>query len=224
MIPPFVGSIQFVHQGVDHKGQLLFPAGFAVGAAGHQTGRQMDAADHDLAAHLRKALAHPVVVAHLAGTVVHVKHRARFQLGAAHKAVELFRRDPDGGRQRRRPAEDVVVVEQGVQAHQAAHGAAADEGVPPVGQGAEIAVDEGLEPVDEPTHRGRALAVKVAVLGVIEAVGRVLHQPLVVRPRVALHRRHDERRVGVVQIIRHAPALAVGSVLVEEDVLAVEHI
>ncbi len=30
--------VQFIHQRMEHKGQLLFPAGFAVGAAGHQAG------------------------------------------------------------------------------------------------------------------------------------------------------------------------------------------
>ena len=69
-----------------------------------------------------------------------------------------------------------------------------------------------------------ALAVKVAVLVVVEAVGRILHQPFVVGSGVALHRRHDQRGVGVVQIIGHAPAFAKGGILVKKDVLAVEHI
>ena len=38
----------------------------------------------------------------------------------------------------------VVVLQKGVQAHQAAHAAAADEGVLPVGQSAEVAVDEDV--------------------------------------------------------------------------------
>ena len=94
----------------------------------------------------------------------------------------------------------------------------------PVGQGAEIAVDEGLEPVDEPAHGRSPLAVKVAIGRVIEAVGRILHQPFVVGSGVALHRRHDQRGVGVVQIIGHAPALAKGGILVKKDILAVEHV
>ena len=164
------------------------------------------------------------MVAHLAGAVVHVEHSTRLQLRAAQQTAELFRRDPDGWRQSRRTAKDVVVVQQGVQAHQTAHGAAADEGVLPVGQGAEIAVDEGLEPVDEPVHGRSPLAVKVAVGRVIEAVGRILHQTLVVRPGVALDRRHDERRVGVVQIVCQPPALAEGGIFVKKDILAVEHV
>ena len=74
----------------------------------------MDAADHDLAAHVGKALAHPLVVAHLAGAVVHVEHGARLQLRAAQQTAELFRRDPERRRQSRRTAKDVVVVQQGV--------------------------------------------------------------------------------------------------------------
>ena len=209
---------------MEHEGQLLFPAGFAVGAAGHQAAGEVDAAGEHLAAHLRKAAAHAVVVAHLAGAVIHVQHGARLQLCPAHKARQLVRSHPDGGRQGRRPAEGVVVLQQGVQAHQTAHAAAADEGVLPVGQGAEAAVDEGFEPVDIPAHGGLTLAVEVAVGGVIEPIGRILHQTLVVGACVALHRRHDQRRVGVVQIIGHAPALAVGGIFVKKHVLAVEHV
>ena len=78
--------------------------------------------------------------------------------------------------------------------------------------------------MDEPVQSVLAFAVEVAVLLIVEAVGRILHQTLIVGTGVALHRRHDEGRIGVVQIIRHAPALAVGGVLVEKHVLPVEHI
>ena len=94
----------------------------------------------------------------------------------------------------------------------------------PVGQGAEVAVDEGFEPVDIPAHGGLTRAVEVAELRIVEPVGRILHQPFVVGSGVALHRRHDQRGVGVVQIIGHAPAFAKGGILVKKDVLAVEHI
>ena len=66
----------------------------------------------------------------------------------------------------------------------------------PVGQGAEAAVDEGFEPVDVPAHGGLTLTVEVAVGGVVEAVGRILHQTLIIGTGVALHRRHDEGRIG----------------------------
>ena len=94
----------------------------------------------------------------------------------------------------------------------------------PVGLGAVVGVDAGLELVDEPVQGVLAFAVEVAVLLIVEAVGRILHQTLIVGTGVALHRRHDEGRIGVVQIVGHAPALAVGGVLVEKHVLPVEHI
>ena len=97
----------------EHKRQLLFPAGFAVGAAGHDATGEVDAPGQYLAAHLGKAAAHALVVAHLAGAVVHVQHGAGVQLCPAHKAGELFRRDPDGRRQRRRTAEDLIVLQHG---------------------------------------------------------------------------------------------------------------
>ena len=78
--------------------------------------------------------------------------------------------------------------------------------------------------MDEPAHGRSPLAVKVTVGRIIEAVGRILHQTLVVRPGVALDRRHDERRVGVVQIVCQPPALAEGGVFVKKDILAVEHV
>ena len=209
---------------MEHERQLLFPAGFAVGAAGHQAAGQVDAPDHDLAAHLGKFPAHSLVAAHLLGTVVHVEHRAGLQLCAAHQTAELFRRHPDRRRQGCRAAEGIVILQQGIQAHQAAHGTAANERVLPVRQGAEIVVNEGLEPVDEPAHGRLPLAVKVAIGRVIEAVGRILHKALVVGACIALHCRHDERGIGVVQIIRHAPALAVGGIRIKEHILAVEHI
>ena len=164
------------------------------------------------------------MVAHLPGAVVHVQHRAGGKLCAPHKAGKLIRCHPDGGRKCCGAAVSIVILQQSVQAHQSAHAAAADKGICPVRQGAEILVDQRLEPVDEPAHGGLSLAVKVAVGGVIEAVGGILHQTLVVCPGVALDGRHDQRGVGIVQIICHAPAFAVGGILVEKYVLPIEHI
>ena len=164
------------------------------------------------------------MVAHLPGAVVHVQHRAGGKLCTPHKAGKLIRRHPDGGGKCRCAAVSIVILQQGIQAHQPAHAAAADKGICPVRQGAEILVDQRLEPVDEPAHGGLSLAVKVTVGGVIETVGGILHQTLVVCPGVALDGRHDQRGVGIVQIIRHAPAFAVGGILVEKHVLPIEHI
>ena len=209
---------------MEHKGQLLFPAGFAVGAAGHDAGGEVDAAGKNLGAHLAEAFPHPLVVAHLLGAVVHVEDGAGGELGAGGEVHQSRRGHPEGRGERRCPAKDVVVGQQGVQAHQAAHGAAADEGVAAVRLGAEIGVDVGLELPDEPVEGLAALAIKVAVVGVVKTVGRILHQPLVVGSGVALDGRHDEGRIGVIEVIGHAPAFAVGGVLIKEDVLAVEHI
>ena len=87
-----------------------------------------------------------------------------------------------------------------------------------------LAVDVWFELVDEPVEGVLAFAVKVAVVGVVKTVGGILHQPLVVGARIALNGRHDHRGVGVVQIIGHPPALAIGGVTVKKHVLAVEHI
>ena len=209
---------------MEHKGQLLFPAGLAVGAAGHDAGGEVDAPGEDLIAHLAKPLPHPIVVAHLLGAIVHVQDRAGGKLGAGGEVHQRRRGHPEGRGEGRRPAKNVVVGQQGVQAHQAAHGAAADEGVAAVRLGAEIGVDGWLELPDEPVEGLAAPAIEVAVGGVVEAVGRILHQPLIVGPGVALDGRHDEGRIGVIEIIGHAPAFAVGGVCVKEDVLAVEHI
>ena len=193
-------------------------------AARHDAGRQVDAPGKDPAAHLAEAFPHPVVVAHLSGAVIHVEHGTRGQLAAAHQRRQRLRSHPQRGRERRRTAKHIAVLQKSVQAHEAAHGAAADEGMSPVGLCAVVGVDVGLELVDEPVQGVLAFAVEVAVLLIVEAVGRILHQTLIVGTGVALHRRHDEGRIGVVQIIRHAPALTVGGVLVEKHVLPVEHI
>ena len=111
------------------------------------------------------------MVSHLLGAVIHVKHRARGQLAAAHQRRQGLWGHPQRGREGRCPAEHIAVLQKGIQAHESAHGAAADEGVRPVGLSAVVGIDEGLELVDEPVQGVLALAVKVAVLLVVEAVG-----------------------------------------------------
>ena len=157
--------LYLIQQGVEHEGQLFFPAGFAVGAAGHDAAGQVDAPGHQLAAQVGEFPADALVVAHLPGAVVHVQHRAGGKLCTPHKAGKLIRRHPDGGGKCCGTAVSIVILQQGIQAHQSAHAAAADKGICPVRQGAEILVDQRLEPVDEPAHGGLSLAVKVTVGG-----------------------------------------------------------
>ena len=64
----------------------------------------------------------------------------------------------------KRQAKHIAVLQKSVQAHEAAHGAAADEGMSPVGLCAVVGVDVGLELVDEPVQSVLAFAVEVAVL------------------------------------------------------------
>ena len=118
----------------------------------------------------------------------------------------------------------MAVVHQGVHAHQPAHGTAGDEGVGPVGQGAVLPVDGGLEGVYEPVHGDLPPALYMAEVGLVEGVGGVLRQPPVVRMVVALHRRHNEGHLKLVQILPQSPALAIGGVGVEKNVVAVKHV
>ena len=118
----------------------------------------------------------------------------------------------------------MVVLQQGVQAHQPAHGAAGNKGVLPAGQGAVLPVNLGLEGLYKPVHGGPAPAGDVAEVWLIKGVGGVLRQPPVVRVVVALHRRHNEGHLKGVQILPQPPALAVGGVGVKEDVVAVKHV
>ena len=118
----------------------------------------------------------------------------------------------------------MVVGRHGVQAHKPAHGAAGDEGVLPVRQGGEHGVDIGLEGVHQPFHGGAPPTPDVAHLRVVKGKGGVFREAAVVGVVVALHRRDDDRQLGGRREVRHAPALAVGGVLIEKDVVAVEHI
>ena len=94
----------------------------------------------------------------------------------------------------------------------------------PVRQGRAVCVDHGLEHADEPVHRLAPAALKVTVPGHVDAVGGVLVDAGPVFPVVAFERRDDQRDIAVVQELAHAPALAVGRVLVKKDVVPVEHI
>ena len=113
-----------------------------------------------------------------------------------------------------------------VEAHQPAHGAAPDKGVLPVRQGAEALVDVGLQVVDVPLHGflcpGLIWAAPFAAGIVVK--GRVLREPAVIRVGVAFQRHHNQRRLCIIQIPAHAPALAVGGVVIKKDILPVKHV
>ena len=78
--------------------------------------------------------------------------------------------------------------------------------------------------MDKPVHCDPAVARHMAEIGLVEGIGGVLRQPPVVRVVVALHRRHNERHLEGVQILPQPPALAVGGVGVEKNIVAVEHV
>ena len=140
------------------------------------------------------------------------------------KFEQLLSARPYVGRERRRAGEDLIVLHHRVQAHESAHGTAGDEGALPPGNGAPASVDGCLESGYEPVHGDVAPAGDGAEFGIGKVIGRVLGQTSVVGMMIALHGGNDEGHVEEVEVFRKAPALSVGGVGVEENVVSVEHV
>ena len=77
--------------------------------------------------------------------------------------------------------------------------------------------------MEEPVHVHIALAFDLAVLGVQVGQGGVFDETLVALV-VAFHSHDDQLLFGFDHIVVHAPGFAIGGVLVEEHIVAVEHI
>ena len=144
-------------------------------------------------------------------------------MGTGHHFQHLSGADPQAGGQACRPLEYVVVGAHPIKGHQAPHGGAGQDGVQPVGKGAVVFVDVGLESVHHPVHHNVALAPDFAVLGVGIGDGCVFDEAAVAL-MVALHGHHDQLLAALLQELVHAPGFSEGGVLVKKHVVSVKHI
>ena len=117
----------------------------------------------------------------------------------------------------------MVVGRYPVKSHEPAHGGTGEDGVVPVGQSMAGFVNIGLQLLDHPVQHGSALAPDGIVLGIGVGHGGILDEPPVSFV-VALHGDDNQILRVFLQKFRHAPGLAVGSVLVKKHVVPVEHI
>ena len=163
------------------------------------------------------------VVEHFQLAVVHINAGVPPDVGPGDHFQHLAGGDPQAGAETGGPLEDVVVGGDAVQRHQPAHGGTGDDGIAPVGEGAVVFVDVGLEHLDHPVHIHIALAPDFSQGAVLIVQGGVLHQTAVALV-VAFHRHDDQVLFAFLHEFVHTPGLAVGGVLVEEYVVAVEHV
>ena len=163
------------------------------------------------------------MVGHFIFPVVHVDGRVRTDTRLGDQLHHLSRRDPKAWGQAGRPLENGIVGRRAVQRHQAAHGGTRENGVSPVGQGAEMLVDVGLQLIYHPVHGGAAPAPDLPQLGIFKGHRGILRQPAVAL-MVALHAYDDQLLSGALHVVVHAPGFAEGRVLVKENVMPVEHV
>ena len=123
----------------------------------------------------------------LAGSIIHIEDRVRREAGIADHGVQGFGRKPDGGGESRCSGKNSIILQQSVQAHQSAHGAAGDKGVPAVRQSRVMAVNQRLKGVDPPIHRRLAASGDMSQLGIREGKRRVLGQASAVGAVVAFY-------------------------------------
>ena len=120
--------------------------------------------------------------------------------------------------------EPAVIVDGGVNGHQAAHAGAADGGTLPEGDGGVVPVDEGLDLLYDPLHGFMAHGEEFAEMaGLIGGIGQVLAEPLLALV-AALDAHHDHVFFPVLQKILQSPGFAVGGILIGEQVMPVKEV
>lgn len=165
-----------------------------------------------------------VVVRHLARTVVHINHGVRGKLRVSNQAVKAARGKPDARRKARRARIHVVKRSHRVQAHQPAHARPRNPCRFAPRQRRVLFVNHAFQRMREPVHRRAPAPADVAELRVFKREGGIFAQPPVIRRMVAVHRNDNQRRVCRFKIFLHSPALPVGRVGIEENVMAIEHV
>ena len=163
------------------------------------------------------------VVGHLHGAVVQIDAGIPPDMGLGDELQHFFGSHPQAGAQTGGPLEDVIEGGGGIEGHEAAHAGAADQSVLPVRQGPEIAVDIGLQLLDEPVHIALALTLDPAKLGILKGHRGVLPQAAVPLP-VALDAHKDQLLAAFLHVVVHAPGGAVGGILVKKHVVSVKEI
>lgn len=118
----------------------------------------------------------------------------------------------------------MVIGYQGIQAHQPTHGAAGNKGSFPLRQGGILGVYHGLEFLNQPFHGPFAPATDTSQIFFLKREGRILGKAGIVGCVIALRCHDDQWRLGLVHVFLHAPAFAIGGVLVEKNVMAIEHV
>ena len=163
------------------------------------------------------------VVEHFQFAIVHINAGVRTDAGSCHNVQHFPAGNPETGAQAGCTLEHLVINGCAIQRHQPAHGGTGDDGVAPVGQGAVVRIDEGLQLLDHPVHVHISLAANFAQGGVFIAQGGVFNDALVAIV-VAFHGYNDELFFAFLHVFVHAPGFSEGSVLIKKNVVPVEHI
>ena len=192
-------------------------------AAGDDAHGQVDAFGHQQVRCGDQRFGVGSVVEHFQFAVVHINAGVPADVGPGDEFQHLPGGDPQAGTQAGCPLENVVVGGDGVHRHQAAHGGTGDDGVLPVGKGAVVFVNVWLQLTHHPIHVYASLAPDLAQFGILVADGRVLDEAAVALG-VAFHADDDQVFFAFGHVFVHAPGFAEGGILVEEDIVPVEHI
>ena len=118
--------------------------------------------------------------------------------------------------------EPAVIMNSGIQSHDATHAGTADGGAFPEGNGAVFPVDHRLDFIDDPVHGGFTLGIKLAKPA-FGRIGHIFAEPFVAF-MAAFNTNQDHGFFPAQEKFLHAPGLAIGGILVQEKVVAVKEI
>ena len=130
--------------------------------------------------------------------------------------------EPHGGGHTGSLGKPPVIMNRCVQTHNAAHAGAADGGALPKGNGAVVRINDRLQDVYDPIHGGFAHGYKFAE-SAHSRVGQVLTESLIAFV-AALDTYDDDILSPAIQKLLKTPALAIGGVFVEKEIMAVKKV
>ena len=183
--------------------------------AGHQVQIDLGMGGIEQVGHIEIGLGDPrqrTLAAGLAAAPGKIDLRLRIERAPAivfHIAADRIKKRRKTCRMRK----DVIMCGDGVQRHEAAHGAAADPCRCAFRQGGKLTVNERLELIDDPAHHRFAAAGDRTELAVGKGIWAIFNETAVAFV-VALHAYDDERDAGAVKIVLQAPAFAIGRFIV----------
>ena len=163
------------------------------------------------------------MIEHFVFAVVHINGGVPADVGPGYHFQNLAGADPQTGGQAGASLEGVVVNRYTIEGDETAHGRTGNNGILPVGKGAVVFIDIGLQLLHQPVHGDAAFSLDVSVLGIGIDEGCVFHKTAVALV-VALNAYNNQFFLAFLHIFCHAPGFSVGGIFVKENVVAVKHI